>query len=233
MSQPPSPPSRSHKNNTHLVHLEQRKKAGARIYSPTAARNKGPIAKVLTQYLPPKACVLEIASGTGEHGVAFCAARPDIIWMPSDPDSESRSSIAEWSRDTGGQMYMPIDLDMCDQAWPDYALEAGVKLRRDINVIYNANMLHIAPIEAALGLARGANILLPEGGMLILYGPFLFGANSASSNLEFDGRLKAKNSLWGVRELDFVKDIFAESGLALRRTLAMPANNHCLIFSRG
>ena len=228
MTAPKDPAQNIAQSPTHLVHLEQRKQSGARLYSPTAGRNKGPIAQALAQHLPPNARVLEIASGTGEHGVAVCAARRDIIWMPSEIDTESRRSITDWACETNGQMHMPLALDMQNPDWP---LD-GSKTVLKADAIYNANMLHIAPIEAASGLAQGAARVLGEAGMLILYGPFLFAEKSAQSNLDFNERLKARNVLWGVRELELVKDIFAESSLALRETLAMPANNHCLIFTR-
>ena len=37
--------------------------------APAAARNREPILRVLRDYLPRSALVLEIASGTGEHAV--------------------------------------------------------------------------------------------------------------------------------------------------------------------
>jgi len=67
------------------IHLENRDQSGVRLFSPTAARNKGPIGEILVKQLPQEARILEIASGSGEHGFHICGLRRDIIWQPSDP----------------------------------------------------------------------------------------------------------------------------------------------------
>ena len=52
--------------------VEVRSRAGdARQFSPSAARNCGPIREVLTRVLPKKGIALEIGSGTGEHVICF------------------------------------------------------------------------------------------------------------------------------------------------------------------
>jgi Protein of unknown function (DUF938) len=74
--------------------VEVRSRAGdARQFSPSAARNCGPIREVLIRVLPKKGIALEIGSGTGEHVISFAKARPGLVWLPSDPDSASRASI--------------------------------------------------------------------------------------------------------------------------------------------
>ena len=69
----------------------------ARQFSPSAARNSGPIREVLTRVLPEKGLALEIGSGTGEHVICFAKALPGLLWLPSDPDAASRASIKAWS----------------------------------------------------------------------------------------------------------------------------------------
>jgi len=59
--------------DTPPIHLEERRQDGARKFSPTAARNRGPIGEVLSPLLKQNARVLEIASGTGEHALHMCA----------------------------------------------------------------------------------------------------------------------------------------------------------------
>lgn len=209
MSQPP-------------IHLEHRDQVGARLYSTTAARNSAPIAEVLAREIPNAAHVLEIGSGTGEQARAVCVSRPDIIWQCSDPDAESRASQAAWLSDLEQAHPAPINLDMLDARW--------TKNLRSYDALYCANVIHIAPAAVTEGLARGAQDVLNKEGAVFLYGPFLFGSDSAESNLAFDGRLKAKNPDWGVRELEFVKHIFALQGFNLSDIIAMPANNHILKF---
>ena len=94
-------------------------------------------------------------------------------------------------------------------------------------------MIHIAPVSALNGLADLAAKAVKDGGQMILYGPFLFGSESAPSNLDFDASLKRRNAAWGVRELDFVKHIFAKNGFNISKLRDMPKNNFLLGLSRG
>ena len=74
----------------------RRSRQGVRRQAPAAARNVGPIGDVLAEWLPPSGLVLEIASGTGEHALAFARRFPNLDWQPSDPDPEALASIAAW-----------------------------------------------------------------------------------------------------------------------------------------
>ncbi len=205
------------------IHLENRTETGARIYSPSAGRNQKPIADILLDVLPQNASVLEIAAGTGEHAVHMCQRRPDLIWQPSDPDERSRASQNAWRDDIGEQMRPSLFIDTTLPKW-------WQDLPR-FNAIFCANMIHIAPWEAALGLAKGAGQIIEKGGKVCLYGPFKEGDKTAPSNLDFDKSLKNRNSDWGVRELDSVKHIFADQGFNLTARVVMPKENRILIFS--
>lgn len=207
------------------IHLEERKISGARLFSPTAGRNKDAIGAVLSENLPEKAKVLEIASGSGEHGVHLCGLRDDVIWQYSDPDETSRASQNDWAKDHPEQILAALPLNtMQEKWWKDLA---------DFDAIYCANMIHIAPWEAALGLAEGAGHLLKKESHLFLYGPFLEGKDTATSNLAFDANLKARNAEWGVRKLSAVKHIFSEQGFNLTARLVMPKENRLLIFTKS
>jgi hypothetical protein len=106
-------------------------------------------------------------------------------------------------------------------------------LHRQINAIVNINMIHIAPWQACLGLIDGASRLLPEGGILYLYGPFKQnGEHTAPSNESFDRSLRDRNPLWGVRDLEEIITTAAAQNLTLQRVIAMPANNLSVIFNR-
>lgn len=206
------------------IALEERQVQGHRRFSPSSGRNKGIIAEHMTSLLRPEAHVLEIASGTGEHGHAICAIREDISWQYSDPDHTSRLSQDDWRLDNPMQLRPSLPLDMTAPEWwgglPNY------------DAVYSANMIHIAPIEACYGLAFGAAHVLKKAGKLFLYGPFLDGEDSAPSNLAFDENLKSRNSTWGVREQKFVKHIFAKAGFNNSTLIPMPKNNHLFVFSR-
>lgn len=208
------------------IHLETREAEGKRLYSPSAGRNSADISKVLSQYLPRGARVLEIASGTGEHAVHMCGVRDDIIWQPSDPDAASRASQNAWASERPGQMLPSLSIDTSvDGWWDDFA-------SMPFDAVYCANMIHIAPWEAALGLAKAMPHILNTGGKLALYGPFKEGEETAPSNLEFDENLKGRNLAWGVRDMQSVKHIFADVGFNMTARIVMPKENRILIFSK-
>lgn len=200
------------------IALEERDNDGVKLFSPSASRNKAVIAAWLSGVLPTDATVLEVGSGTGEHGAALGEVRQDIIWQYSDPDETSRASQSAWKRRDWPE---PLALDLTNEGWVD-----GLGC---FDAVYSANMIHIAPIEATKGLAIGAAEITDT---VILYGPFLFGEDSAPSNLDFDASLKRRNPLWGVREFDFVKHIFANAGFTAVKRLDMPRNNFIARLSR-
>lgn len=197
-------------------------------FAPAAERNAGPIVEVLRGVMPGRGRALEVASGTGQHVVAFAAAFPGIDWLPSDPDPAARASIAAWIAHAGvANVRPPLALDVTAPDW-----EAAAE--GPFDALVAINMIHIAPWEAALGLFRAAAALLAPSGSLYLYGPYLSaGEPDAPSNLAFDRALRAQSPAWGVRQLPAVAAAAEAAGLALRRTVEMPANNLSLILARG
>lgn len=202
--------------------------ADGRRYSPSAARNREPIRDVLKEWLGRPGSVLEIASGTGEHGVFMVEAFEGLEWTFSDVDPASLQSQAAWrSADTTGRLLGPLEIDASARHWGT-AEQAG-----GWDAIFSANMIHIAPFEAAQGLFAGAGRLLKTGGLLILYGPFSRSGVMAPSNAVFDQNLKSRDPSWGVRDLDRELMLLArEAGLGLAGVADMPANNLTVIFRK-
>ncbi|KQW84073.1 DUF938 domain-containing protein [Brevundimonas sp. Root1279] len=203
--------------------LERPTPAGA-LASPATARNTGPILEVLKAHMPARGRVLEIASGAGEHAVAFASALPGLEWTPSDPSSEARASIAAWAAQAGPPNLGPgLALDMLDPAtWPEGTFEALVCI----------NMIHISPWGATEGLMTlaGSRLVRP-GGLLVTYGPYREAETpTAASNEAFDASLKSRDPAWGLRDRDAVAAEAKKHGLALTLRLAMPANNLMLLF---
>jgi hypothetical protein len=184
--------------------------------APAAARNVGPIGDMLAEWLPPSGLVLEIASGTGEHALAFARRFPRLDWQPSDSDPAALASIAAWQLEGPGNLRPPVRLDVCSRDWPVAAADA----------ILCINMVHISPWECSLGLLDGAAKLLSNGAPLILYGPWLEAeVEPAPSNLAFDQSLRSRDPRWGLRLVeDFAAEV-ALRGFALVERRAMPANN--------
>lgn len=190
-----------------------------RLFAPAVARNAAPLAQALERLLPEAGTVLEIAAGTGQHAVYFARAFPWTTWQPSDPDARARASIEAWRR-TAGQHNLkpPLPLDVAREGWSEGLPEVAAVLC--------ANMIHIAPWAACLGLLAGAATLLPAGAPLILYGPFRrAGVETAESNEAFDRSLRARDPRWGLRDLAAVAEAAGPHGLHLAEVVEMPANN--------
>lgn len=195
-----------------------------RRIAPAAERNKGPILEVLRRVLPQQGLVLEIASGTGQHA-AHCAAHlPGLVWQPSDRDAGAHASITAWAAHGGlSNVRPPLTLDVTQEPWP---LERA-------NAIVCINMIHISPWDASIGLMRGAERLLPPGGVLYLYGPYKRGgAHTAPGNAAFDESLRQQNPAWGVRNLEDVAALASRHGFDLEEVVEMPANNLSVILRR-
>jgi hypothetical protein len=199
--------------------------AGQRRSAPAALRNREPIADVLKEWLPASGLVLEIASGSGEHGVYFAARFPALEWQPSDVHPDALSSIAAWRDESGlPNLKAPLALDAASSDWPIDRADA----------VLSINMVHISPWESSLGLLDGAARLLGPGAPLILYGPWLKDdVSAAPSNLAFDADLKRRDPRWGLRRVEDFAAAAAAREFRLETTRAMPANNMMLLFRRA
>lgn len=188
-------------------------------------RNKGPILDVLRRVLPERGTVLEIASATGQHIAHFASELPNLTWQPSDlTDEHLRNLVARREHAGLSNLLAPIRLDVTEQPWPLGSVAA----------IYNANMIHISPWSATLGLFQGAAAILSDGAPLITYGPYAFGGKHVSdSNIAFNESLRSRNPEWGVRDLTELESVAREHGFSLEERVQMPANNFTLIWRKG
>ena len=190
---------------------------------PATQRNRDPILSVLSDILPQKGQVLEIASGSGEHVVYFASRFPDIIWQPSDLDERCLRSINAWTvQQKLTNVRLPLELDTTDEAnWPEGPFDAVTCI----------NMVHISPWEATVGLMMCVGARLKSGGILFLYGPYRKdGAHTSPSNVEFEQWLQARDPRWGVRDMADVEAEARKNQMVLDQVIAMPANNFSLVF---
>ena len=199
------------------------------MFSPSAERNREPILAALVPLLPSSGRVLEIASGTGQHVMHFAAALPFLEWQPTDPSEQALASIqarlleSARSAEPVANVLSPLQLDVEQSAWPV----------KHADVIYCANMIHIAPWSAGFALIQGAANLLPTAGQLLLYGPFMrSGVPTAPSNLAFDQDLRGRNPTWGIRHLEAVEQAADEHGFQMASVTEMPANNLLVEFQK-
>jgi hypothetical protein len=196
-----------------------------RLHSPAAERNRGPIGAELQRLLPATGLLLEIASGTGQHAAHCSAGLPGWQWLPTDFEAASLPSISAWCAGLD-RVHAPLQLDVQQPAWP------GVPAQLD--AIFCANMVHIAPWACCRGLMQGAARHLSAQGLLITYGPYLEDEVPTSpGNLAFDADLRARNPAWGLRRIEDVAHQAAFAGLRPRERVAMPANNLLLVWGRS
>lgn len=201
-----------------------------RLSSPAARRNREPLLAVLKRLLPPRAEVLEIASGSGEHALCFARALPECRFTPSDPSPRAIASIGAW-RDLhveagAHNLAAPLTLDVSNTSWP--------LAPASLDAILCFNMIHIAPWQACLDLLAGSARHLKRNGALLLYGPFRRdGVHTSQSNQTFEDSLVARDTRWGIRDLEGeVVPAAQAAGLRLEEIIEMPANNLCVLLRR-
>ncbi len=193
-------------------------------HAPAADRNKRPILEQLVALLPERGLLLEIASGTGQHVVFFAQHLPTWEFQPSDLDAAALASIRAHLEEAGlPNTRPPLRIDVTTPSWGIDTADA----------IVCTNMIHISPWASTEGLFRGASARLSSGGLLVTYGPYRFdGAFTSPSNADFDASLRARDPSWGVRDVTELARAALEHGLLHEQVIAMPANNHLLVFRR-
>lgn len=195
-------------------------------FSPAADRNKQPILDVLSRVVPERGSALEIASGTGQHVAWFAAGLPHWTWQPTEAQVGALDTIAGRTAGQGlTNVRPPMLLDVMAPRWlPNNA---------NFDLVFCANMLHIAPWETCAALMRGSARHLAPGGALITYGPYLEdGVATSAGNLAFDRSLREENPAWGIRRREDVELQAAHAGLQLAARHAMPANNLLLAWQK-
>ena len=201
--------------------------------TPSAERNKIPLAAELSRIFSRDSRVLELASGTGQHAAHFCANLSIAHFQPTDETVLLFASILAHadlllnSPSLRGRLAPPRILNVLSENAGDW-IEPGT-----YDGVIVINLLHIAPIGASLGAFSVASRALKVGGKLAVYGPFtVSGSTTVESNVAFDADLRARDERWGLRDLDDVITIATTQSLTLTERINMPANNLLLIFDR-
>jgi len=198
-----------------------------------AERNKEPILRALQGVLErhfgkeKPLEVLELASGTGQHAAHLAAALPRLTVTPSEAAPALLPSIAAYGGEGGPVNLRPpllIDVAKPPSCWPSSPSP---------HVILCVNMIHISPWECTLGLFAAAKALLRPGSLLVTYGPYAVdGVITPESNARFHQSLKERDASWGLRDTRDLEKEAARCGLRLDEIIAMPSNNHTLVFVR-
>ena len=201
-----------------------------RLFFPATERNRESIREVLSKILITKGFILEIGSGSGEHGVVFQKYFPEITWQSSDPELIHRNSISSWieHEELNLKMPQPLDIDVEKIPW-----ELPSELMLSLQGIISINMIHIASWNCTISLFNESGKLLKNGQFLMLYGPFkIDNKHISKSNELFDSSLKMQNKSWGVRDLREVSKEATKNGFIEEELIRMPANNFSVIYRK-
>ena len=200
-----------------------------RLFFSATQRNRNCIGDVLSRFIK-KGSVLDIGSGSGEHGVVFQKRFPGIIWQTSDPELVHRKSISSWIEyeDLTKKMPQPLELDVEKIPW-----KIPLTIAHSLQGIVSINMIHVAEWACTVALFRESGKLLNKGQFLILYGPFKICNNHTSeSNYFFDNSLKKQNELWGIKNLEEVCLESKKNSFSQEDIISMPANNFSIIYRK-
>ena len=201
-----------------------------RLFFPATQRNRNYIGNILSRIIRKNGSILEIGSGSGEHGVAFQKRFPEIVWQTSDPELIHRKSISSWIKyeELNNKMPQPITLNVENIPW-----KIPLKLVDSLQGIVSINMIHVARWTSTIALFRESGRLLNKGQYLILYGPFkICNKHTSQSNSLFDNSLRMQNELWGIRNLEEVSLEAEKNGFYQEYKISMPANNFSIIYRK-
>ena len=191
-------------------------------FSLACEENRAPILAVLEPLLAKASRILEIGSGTGQHGVYFAARLPHLIWQTSDVPAHL-PGIRMWLEEAQlPNLPEPLSLDVSGD-WPPGPFDG----------VFSANTAHIMGLPEVARMLLGVGRILAPEAPFALYGPFSEGGRHTSeSNARFDASLKARDPRMGVRDLDDLRALADRAGLELRADLPMPVSNRTLVWYR-
>ena len=136
-----------------------------RLFFPATKRNSAFIGDVLSKIIKRNGSILEIGSGSGEHGVVFQKRFPEVMWQTSDPKLVHRKSISSWieHENLSKKMPQPLVLDVEKIPW-----EIPLKIRYFLQGIVCINMIHISPWTCTKALFKESGNLLKKEQLLCL-----------------------------------------------------------------
>ena len=192
-----------------------------RPYSQACENNKKPILACLRELLAPGQRVLEIGSGSGQHGRYFAQQLPQVIWQCSDV-ATNLAGIETWREGYSGEnLPAAVELDVRAAQWNVVAPD----------LIFTANSLHIMAWSAVQALFYQLEKFTPHSQRLCIYGPFNYaGLYTSDSNAQFDQWLAQRNPDSAIRDFEAVDELAVAAGYALERDYEMPANNRLLVW---
>ncbi len=193
-------------------------------FSQAAENNKQAIADILRIWVVGRKSVLEIGSGTGQHAVFFAGLFPHVVWQSADQLSYHSGIQQRIEQSNLENLPPPLILEATSFDWSQV----------NADIVYTANTAHIMAWEAVQECMKGISRVLNKGGVVLWYGPFnIDGKYTSPSNANFDQYLRSQASHMGIRDRSAMEREAHQNGLKLEESIAMPANNQILIFTRA
>lgn len=199
---------------------------GAKLHAPAAERNVEVLCGLIKTHATDNGQALEIASGTGQHVIAFARAMPNLIWQPSDMDAARIASINAYAAESALENVKPARLlDATKKGWH------AAYGQHDLVLLIN--LLHLIEEQQAQTLVTEALGALRKGRRFILYGPFMrSGELTSEGDARFHGQLTHANPAIGYKDDATVEDWLWQAGAASVERAEMPANNLAFIATR-
>lgn len=199
---------------------------GDKLCAPAAGRNAEALCDLLRLQAPATGSALEIASGTGQHVVAFAQCCPELLWHPTEIEATRLRSIDAYSSEAKAANVRPAQfLDATQAGW--HAALSGQTL------VLLINLLHLIRKSQAHVLVQEALAALEPGGRFILYGPFKRkGALTSDGDQRFDAQLRAADPAIGYKDDREIARWLMEAGANSVHQEEMPANNLAFIAAR-
>ena len=199
---------------------------GAKLNAPAAVRNADYICDLLKTHAPQNGKALEIASGTGQHVIAFAAALPDLHWHPTEVSADRIASINAYRADAPKAQIAPAThLDATQAGW-----HQNIEAQDCIVLI---NLLHLISTEAARTLITEAMAALAPKGKFFVYGPFMRGGVLTSEgDARFHAQLSEADPAIGYKSDDDIDAWMRAAGTREVQRIEMPANNLAFIARR-
>ncbi len=191
-------------------------------FSQASESNKVAILDVIRHLFLENQTVLEIGSGTGQHGVFFAENLPGVIWQCADQVAY-HDTISQRINAAGlPNLRHPIALEAISFDWTSIKVDA----------VFTANTAHIMSWSAVVAMFKGVSQCLLEGSF-VQYGPFnRDGKFTSPSNQQFHDSLVKSDPAMGIRDDARLIEVAREFGMTLIDDIAMPANNRILVWSK-
>lgn len=190
-------------------------------FSQACENNKEAIRQVLAPYIQQGGRLLEIGSGTGQHGAYISLHHPQLSWQTSDR-SEYLAGINLWVKEAQRVNFKPpIVLDVNTAVWTE----------EKVDFLYSANTVHIMSWEEVRSFFRFIPSALKNKGYFFLYGPFNYaGKFTSESNARFNDWLRSQAPHRAIRDFEALAELAHDQGIKLVADKTMPANNRLLIW---